>query len=75
MRSRRSHRVEGEERFLYRASCGSWMVGRSNGIARNAGWIASSTAGALVPLDLLWEVCTGGSWQADAALLALGGGP
>ena len=69
------HQAWGKDRFLYRNSGGGWMVGASDQIAGNVGSIRSSTRGALVPLDLLWEVYTGGSWQADAALFALGGSP
>ena len=69
------HQAWGKAQFLYRSSHGMWIVGTTDGIARNAGGIKSSTRGALVPLDLQWEVSTGGSWQADVALFALGGGP
>ena len=74
-RYRARHKAKGKERFLYRNSNGRWKVGVSDSIARNAGHIKSSTSGALVPLGLQWDVKTGGAWQADAALFAMGGGP
>ena len=62
------HQAGGKELFLYRSSGGRWVVGSLDGIARNNGRIKSSTCGSLVPLGLPWEVHTGSSWQADAAL-------
>ena len=62
---RARHRVEGDELLLSRDSAGYWAVRRT---AEGEPIMKSSTAGAMVPLHLRWQIWRGGHWQAAAEL-------